>query len=49
VLDQNVEEEKDVEFVAIEEVAEEQSLEFPTVEQLMDEVNKLNKAIQETP
>ncbi|GKC33693.1 hypothetical protein Tco_1046077, partial [Tanacetum coccineum] len=31
VLDQNVEEEKDDEFVAMEEVAEEQSLEFPTV------------------
>ncbi|GKD21443.1 hypothetical protein Tco_1223146, partial [Tanacetum coccineum] len=32
VLDQNVEEEKDVEFVAMEEVVEEQSLEIPTVE-----------------
>ncbi|GKE13598.1 hypothetical protein Tco_1417149, partial [Tanacetum coccineum] len=44
-----VEKEKDVEFVAIEKVAEEQSLEFPTVEQLLDEADKLNKAIQETP
>ncbi|GJZ23008.1 hypothetical protein Tco_0560467 [Tanacetum coccineum] len=49
VLDQNVEEEKDAEFVAMEEVAEEQSLEFPTVEQLLDEADKLNKAVQETP
>ncbi|GKD92670.1 hypothetical protein Tco_1372507, partial [Tanacetum coccineum] len=49
VLDQNVEEEKDVEFVAMEEVAEEQSLEIPTVEQLLDEADKLNKSVQETP
>ncbi|GKD74726.1 hypothetical protein Tco_1333008, partial [Tanacetum coccineum] len=49
VLDQNVEEEKDAEFVAIEEVVEEQSLEIPTVEQLMDEAGKLNKTVQETP
>ncbi|GKB61422.1 hypothetical protein Tco_0917608, partial [Tanacetum coccineum] len=49
VLDQNVEEEEDVEFVAMEEVAEEQSLEFPTVKQLLDEADKLNKAVQETP
>ncbi|GJY67029.1 retrovirus-related pol polyprotein from transposon TNT 1-94 [Tanacetum coccineum] len=48
VLDQNVKEEKDAEFVAMEEVAEEQSLEFPTVEHLLDEVDKLNKAVQET-
>ncbi|GKC73087.1 hypothetical protein Tco_1118970, partial [Tanacetum coccineum] len=33
----------------MEEVAEEQSLKFPTVEQLMDEADKLNKVIQETP
>nr|GEY66213.1 uncharacterized mitochondrial protein AtMg00810-like [Tanacetum cinerariifolium] len=45
VLDQHVEEEKDVEFVAIEEVDKEQSLEIPTVEQLLDEADKLNKAI----
>ncbi|GKB54524.1 retrovirus-related pol polyprotein from transposon TNT 1-94 [Tanacetum coccineum] len=49
VLDQNVEEEKDDEFVAMKEVAEEQYLEIPTVEQLLDEVDKLNKAVQETP
>ncbi|GKE46328.1 hypothetical protein Tco_1477586 [Tanacetum coccineum] len=49
VLDQNVEEEKNVESVSMEEVAEEQSLEFPTVEQLLDEVDKLNKAVQEPP
>ncbi|GJU19286.1 retrovirus-related pol polyprotein from transposon TNT 1-94 [Tanacetum coccineum] len=49
VLDQNVEQEKDAEFVAIEEVDEEQSLEIPTVEQLLDEADKLNKAFQETP
>nr|GEW94398.1 retrovirus-related Pol polyprotein from transposon TNT 1-94 [Tanacetum cinerariifolium] len=48
LLDQNVKE-KDAEFVAMEEVAEEQSLEFPTVEQLLDEVDKLNKVVQETP
>nr|GEY01766.1 uncharacterized mitochondrial protein AtMg00810-like [Tanacetum cinerariifolium] len=48
VLDQNVKE-KDNEFVAIEEVAEEQSLEFPIVEKLLDEADKLNKAVQETP
>ncbi|GJV95518.1 putative ribonuclease H-like domain-containing protein [Tanacetum coccineum] len=30
-------------------VAEEQSLEFPIVEQLLDEADKLNKAVQETP
>nr|GFA44874.1 hypothetical protein [Tanacetum cinerariifolium] len=45
VLDQHVEEEKDVEFVAIEEVDKEQSLEIPTVEQLLDEADKLNKSI----
>ncbi|GJZ13111.1 hypothetical protein Tco_0548341, partial [Tanacetum coccineum] len=49
VLDQNAKEEKDAEFVAMEEVAEEQSLEIPTVEQLLDEADKLNKAVQETP
>ncbi|GJS51390.1 hypothetical protein Tco_0624752 [Tanacetum coccineum] len=48
VLDQNVEDEKDAEFVAIEEVVEKQYLEIPTVEQLLDEVDKLNKAVQET-
>ncbi|GKB57059.1 hypothetical protein Tco_0913245 [Tanacetum coccineum] len=48
VLDQNVDEEKDVKFMAMEEVAEEQSLEIPTVEQLLDEADKLNKAFQET-
>nr|GEX08865.1 hypothetical protein [Tanacetum cinerariifolium] len=48
VLDQNVKE-KDDEFVAIEEVAEEQSLELPIVEQLLNEADKLNKAVQETP
>ncbi|GKA97273.1 hypothetical protein Tco_0825167 [Tanacetum coccineum] len=46
---QNVKEEKDVEFVSIEEVAEEQSKEIPTVEQLLDEVDKQNKVVQETP
>ncbi|GJW15540.1 hypothetical protein Tco_0019673 [Tanacetum coccineum] len=46
VLDQNVKEEKDVEFVAMKEVAEEQSLEIPTVEQLLDEADKHNKAVQ---
>nr|GEU79076.1 retrovirus-related Pol polyprotein from transposon TNT 1-94 [Tanacetum cinerariifolium] len=49
VLDQHIEEEKDVEFVAIEEVDEEQSLEIPTSEQLLDEDDKLNKAVQEPP
>ncbi|GJS59218.1 hypothetical protein Tco_0654002 [Tanacetum coccineum] len=49
VLDQNVKEENDAEFVAMEEVAEEQSLEFPTVEQLLDEADIINKVIQETP
>ncbi|GJT15514.1 hypothetical protein Tco_0874220 [Tanacetum coccineum] len=49
VLDQNVEEEKDAEFMAMEEVAEEQSLKFPIVEKLLDEADKLNKAVQETP
>ncbi|GJX63378.1 hypothetical protein Tco_0296278 [Tanacetum coccineum] len=49
VLDQNVKEEKDVAFVSIEEVAEEQSKEIPTVEQLLDEVEKQNKVIRETP
>ncbi|GJW34250.1 retrovirus-related pol polyprotein from transposon TNT 1-94, partial [Tanacetum coccineum] len=49
VIDQTGEEEKDVEFVSMEEVIEEQSKEIPTVEQLMDEVDKQNKAIQETP
>ncbi|GKC45142.1 hypothetical protein Tco_1062864, partial [Tanacetum coccineum] len=44
VLDQNVEMEKDVEFMAMEEVAELQSLEIPTVDQLLDEADKLNKA-----
>nr|GEY50443.1 hypothetical protein [Tanacetum cinerariifolium] len=48
VLDQNVEEEKDDEFVSMEEVAEEQSKEIPTIEQLLDEVDKQNKAVQET-
>ncbi|GKB21992.1 hypothetical protein Tco_0855915 [Tanacetum coccineum] len=47
VLDQNIK--KDVEFVAMEEVAEEQSLEIPMVEQLLDEADKLNKSVQETP
>ncbi|GJV23999.1 retrovirus-related pol polyprotein from transposon TNT 1-94 [Tanacetum coccineum] len=49
VLDQNVKEENDAEFVAMEEVAEEQSLEFPTVEQVLDEADIINKVIQETP
>ncbi|GJX03810.1 hypothetical protein Tco_0189726 [Tanacetum coccineum] len=49
VKDQNVKEEKDAEFVAMTEVAEEQSLKFPTVEQLLDEADKLNKFVQETP
>ncbi|GJY66316.1 hypothetical protein Tco_0468554, partial [Tanacetum coccineum] len=49
VLDQNVEEEKDDEFMSMEEVAKEQSKEIPTVEQLLDEVDKQNKAVQETP
>nr|GEW70898.1 uncharacterized mitochondrial protein AtMg00810-like [Tanacetum cinerariifolium] len=48
VLDQNVKE-KDAEFVAMDEVAEEQSMEFSTVKQLLDEADKINKAIQETP
>ncbi|GJV01624.1 hypothetical protein Tco_1335193 [Tanacetum coccineum] len=48
VLDQNVEEEKDAEFMAMEEVAKEQSLEIPTVKQLLDEADKLNKVVQET-
>ncbi|GJS41482.1 hypothetical protein Tco_0566525 [Tanacetum coccineum] len=48
VLDQNVKEEKDAEFVAMKEVAKEQSLEFPTVKQLLDEADKLNKIVQET-
>ncbi|GKA89568.1 retrovirus-related pol polyprotein from transposon TNT 1-94 [Tanacetum coccineum] len=48
-VNQNVEEEKDAEFVAIEEVAVEQSLEILTVEQLLDEADKLNKVVQETP
>ncbi|GKD17430.1 hypothetical protein Tco_1206588 [Tanacetum coccineum] len=43
-IDQNVEQEKDAEFVAMEKVAEEQSLEIPIVEQLLDEADKLNKA-----
>ncbi|GKD71054.1 hypothetical protein Tco_1325144, partial [Tanacetum coccineum] len=45
VLGQNVEVEKDVKFVAMEEVVEEQSLEIPTVDQLLDQADKLNKAI----
>nr|GEZ05022.1 hypothetical protein [Tanacetum cinerariifolium] len=49
VLGQNVEDEKDAEFVAMEEVDEEQSLGIPIVEQLLDEAGKLNKAIQEPP
>nr|GEZ08338.1 hypothetical protein [Tanacetum cinerariifolium] len=49
VLDQHVEEEKDAEFMAIEEVDEKQSLEIPIVEQLLDEADKLNKVIQEPP
>ncbi|GKE45353.1 hypothetical protein Tco_1472637 [Tanacetum coccineum] len=50
VLDQNVKTEvKDAGFVAIETVAEEQYLEIPTVEQLLDEADKLNKDVQETP
>ncbi|GKA35959.1 retrovirus-related pol polyprotein from transposon TNT 1-94 [Tanacetum coccineum] len=36
-------------IVKMEEVAEEQSLEIPTVEQLLDEADKLNKVVQETP
>ncbi|GJY05958.1 hypothetical protein Tco_0371898 [Tanacetum coccineum] len=48
VLDQNVKEDNDAEFVAMEEVGEEQSLEFPIVEQLLDEADKINKVIQET-
>ncbi|GJW82195.1 hypothetical protein Tco_0146170 [Tanacetum coccineum] len=38
VLDQNVKEENDVEFVSMEEVAEEQSKEVLIVEQLLDEI-----------
>nr|GEZ23866.1 hypothetical protein [Tanacetum cinerariifolium] len=49
VLDQHVEEEKDAEFMTIEEVDEKQSLEIPIVEQLLDEADKLNKVIQEPP
>nr|GEW10122.1 hypothetical protein [Tanacetum cinerariifolium] len=49
VLDQHVEEEKDAEFVGMEEVDDEQSLEIPTVEQLLDEADKLNKVVQEPP
>nr|GEV36261.1 retrovirus-related Pol polyprotein from transposon TNT 1-94 [Tanacetum cinerariifolium] len=45
VLDQHVEEEKDDEFVAMEEVDKEQSLEIPTVEQQLDKADKLNKAV----
>ncbi|GKD94180.1 hypothetical protein Tco_1374017 [Tanacetum coccineum] len=45
VLDQNVEEEKDVAFVSMKEVAEEQSKEIPTVKQLLDEVEKQNKVV----
>ncbi|GKB12457.1 hypothetical protein Tco_0846380 [Tanacetum coccineum] len=47
VLNQNVEEEKDAKFVAMEKVAEEQSLEIPTVEQLLDEADKLNKVLKD--
>ncbi|GJS85935.1 retrovirus-related pol polyprotein from transposon TNT 1-94 [Tanacetum coccineum] len=36
-------------IVEVKEVVEEQSLEIPTFQQLLDEVNKHNKAIQETP
>ncbi|GKA28782.1 hypothetical protein Tco_0715027 [Tanacetum coccineum] len=47
--DQNIEEEKDDKFVNMEEIAEEQSKEIPTAEQLLDEVDKQNKVVQETP
>nr|GEU34432.1 aluminum-activated malate transporter 12-like [Tanacetum cinerariifolium] len=47
VLDQHVEEENDVEFMAMEEVDEEQYLEIPIVRHLLDEVDKLNKDVQE--
>ncbi|GJR69809.1 hypothetical protein Tco_0015874 [Tanacetum coccineum] len=47
VLDQNVKEENDVEFVSMEEVAEEQSKEIPIVEQLLDKVDKQNKVVLE--
>nr|GEV99888.1 hypothetical protein [Tanacetum cinerariifolium] len=36
-------------IVEMEEDAEDQSMEIPTVEQLLDEVDKQNKALQETP
>ncbi|GJW89132.1 hypothetical protein Tco_0164472 [Tanacetum coccineum] len=49
VLDQNVKEENDVEFVSMEEVAEEQSKEILTAEQLLDEVDKQNQTVLETP
>nr|GEU74514.1 hypothetical protein [Tanacetum cinerariifolium] len=49
VLNQHVEEEKDVEFVTIKEVDKEQSLEITIVEQLFDEADKLNKVVQEPP
>nr|GEX11333.1 hypothetical protein [Tanacetum cinerariifolium] len=48
-LYQNIKEEKDAEFVAMDEIAEEQYLEIPTVKQLLDEADKLNKVVQETP
>ncbi|GJX76170.1 hypothetical protein Tco_0322981 [Tanacetum coccineum] len=47
VLDQNVEEERDAEFVSMEEVAEEPSKEIPIVEQLLDKVDKQNKVVLE--
>ncbi|GJX02604.1 retrovirus-related pol polyprotein from transposon TNT 1-94 [Tanacetum coccineum] len=49
VLDQTGKEDKDVEFVSMEEVIDEQSKEILTVEQLMDEIDKQNKVVQETP
>nr|GEY71167.1 hypothetical protein [Tanacetum cinerariifolium] len=49
VLDQHVEEKKDVEFVAMKEVDEEQSLEIPIVEQLLDKADKLKKDVYEPP
>ncbi|GJT57812.1 hypothetical protein Tco_0992866 [Tanacetum coccineum] len=48
VLDQNIDEEKDDEFVNMKKVDEETSKETPTVEQLLDEVDKQNKDVQET-
>ncbi|GKD65937.1 hypothetical protein Tco_1308045, partial [Tanacetum coccineum] len=49
VLDQSVEKENNAKIMAMEEVAEEQSMMFPIVKQLLDEADKLNKAVQETP